>query len=293
MNEFCEFEAALARQGKSEQTRRGYRNDLKDYVRWMQQSYGEAFDLATLTADDVRAYLAHLVVVHKFKPTTVNRRLAALGTFCRWAVEAGLLKDDPTQGVKGLKSGRAAPKAIERAELNRLVRKAQQSGRPLHAAIVTLLAHTGLRVGELCALTLDDVEIGERAGKVTVRSGKGAKYRQVPLNAQARRVLNEYLPARPSPRTADAGRLFISQRGMALSPSGAWRILTKYAGQAGVKGVSPHVLRHSFATLLLREAGVDLVTVADLMGHESIGTTTRYTLSTEADQQAAVEKLVR
>ncbi len=287
-----EFDKDMQRQGKSPITRRGYQADLKDFSQWVETTYGEKFAVSNITRDDVRTYLAHLSTVRKAKPATVNRKLAALSTFCRWAVSAGMLKDDPTANIKGVKQVKTPPKALERADLNRLVRKAQQSGRPLHAAVVVLLANTGLRAGELCALTMSDVVIKPRSGKVIVRSGKGAKYREVPLNAETRQAVGQYLTGRLNPASPkQADRLFIGQRGEALAEGGVWRIVAKYARQAGVEDVSPHVLRHTFATLLLREHDTDLVTVADLLGHENVNTTARYTRSTEADRQAAVEKL--
>jgi len=288
---FDEFDRDMERQGKSRLTRRGYRADLQDLAGWVETTYGEELVASKLTRDDVRAYLSHLTTVRKARPSTVNRRLAALSTFCRWATSAGILKNDPTADVKGVRQVKTPPRALERADLNRLLRKAQQSGRPLHAAVVTLIAHTGLRVGEVCGLELDDVEIRPRSGKVIVRSGKGGKYREVPLNAEARQALGQYIAVRPHPAREEMDRLFIGQRGEPLTPGGVWRIVVKYARQAGIEEVSPHVLRHTFATLLLREHDTDLVTVADLLGHENVNTTARYTRSTEADRQAAVEAL--
>ncbi len=288
-----EFDADLKRQGKSELTRHGYLADLKDYASWMQETYGEAFNPAKIARDDAQAYLKHLSKVRKAKPATTNRKLAALSAFCRWAVVAGILKADPTAGIKGIKQAKTPPKALDRADLNRLLRKAQHSGRPLHAAIVTLLANTGIRVGELCALMQDDVDIKPRSGKLVVRSGKGEKFREIPLNAEARRYLDEYIKVRPNPAIAGDEHFFISQRGEAITASGVWRILNKYAKQAELGTISPHTLRHTFATLLLREGDTDLVTVADLLGHENINTTARYTRSTEADRRAAVEKLAQ
>lgn len=288
-----DFDADMARQGKSEMTRRGYLADLRDYAAWTQQTYGEMFDPAGITHEDVRAYQSHLIASRRARPATANRKLAALSAFCRWAVGAGILQADPTAGIKGVRQAKTPPKALERSDLNRLVRKVQQSGRPLHIAIVTTLANTGLRVSELCNVALGDVEIKPRSGTLVVRNGKGGKFREIPLNAEARRYLSEYIVVRLNPAEAGDDHLFIGQRGEAITPSGVWRILAKYARQANLENVSPHVLRHSFATLLLRDGDADLVTVADLLGHENINTTARYTRSTETDRRAAVEKLAQ
>lgn len=283
------FDQDLARQGKSALTRRGYQSDLRDYARWVQATYGEEFEPGGITADDVRQYRAHLLTVRHAKPATINRRLAAFSMFCRWALHHDLLQADPMPNIPAAQQANSAPKALSRSDLNRLLRKVKQSGNRLHVAVILTLANTGLRVGELVALDVADVELGERSGKVRVRLGKGSRYREVPLNAEARQALRVYGAVRPQP-AGEVSALFISQRGEALTSSGVWRMLDKYASQAGLEHVSPHVLRHSFASLLLREQQIDLVTVADLLGHQSVNTTMRYTRSTEANRQAAVEQ---
>lgn len=280
-----QFNAALTEDGKAELTRRAYLSDVASYAAWVNETYGEPFCPGEITRAEILAYKGYLVACDS-RPSTVNRKLASMAAFCRWSVASGHLAVDPTAGVSGVRQVRIPPRALSRVEVNRLLRKAQQDGNPLHVAVVTLLANTGLRVRELCKLTLDDVEIGERSGLLRV-NGKGDKQRHVPLNAESRRALAAYLEG----RTGEIGpKLFVGRRGDALTVSGAWRIVKKYAYQAGVDA-SPHTLRHTFATRLLREADQDLVTIADLMGHASIETTARYTRSTQADQQAAVERL--
>jgi site-specific recombinase XerD len=282
------FDADLARQGKSVATRRGYLADLCGFARWLRQTYGEQLDPARLVRQDVRAYKSDLLTVRKLKPATVNRKLTSLGAFCRWAVAEGLLDEDPTAGVESVAQGRTPPRALDAADLNRLIRRAQQGGNLLHIAVVTVLAHTGLRASELCALEMDDVEMTRKNGTLTVRRGKGDVYREVPLNREARRSLREYLEARPA---NGSDHVFVGQRGL-LTASGVWRIVKKYARQAGLENASPHTLRHTFCTRLLREAEVDVVTVADLMGHADLRTTMRYTRPNQADREEAVEALV-
>jgi len=289
MNILKQFDAELTRQGRAARTRQGYLRDLRGFATWVEQTYGEPFDPAALTREDIRSFRSFLVTVKKQKPATINRKLAALGAFSRWLLALGILQADPMEGIPHVRQTPTPPKALERTELRRLIRKAQQAGNRLHIAVVTLLANTGLRAGEASALTLSNVEMTERKSKVVVHatSGKGEKYREVPLNAETRRVLREYLAVRPK---VTSDRLFIGQRGP-LTESGIWRIVTKYARQAGVEA-SPHVLRHSFATLLVRQKKTDLVAVADLLGHENVETTARYARSTLADRRAAVEGLV-
>lgn len=278
------FDQYLNAASRSPATRRAYVNDMMAYNAWVLMTFGEPCDLGAITPVDVRAWRDQMVAEH-VRPATINRRLTALSVFCEWAVGESILATDPTEGIKGVKQQKSAPRALDRIEVNRIKRKAMQSGNPLHAAVVVVLANAGLRVAELCALTLDDVNIGDRSGWVTVH-GKGSKERRVPLNPEARQAIVAYTVARPP---WSDNRLFIAQRGP-LTTSGAWRIVRKYARAAGVE-CSPHVLRHTFATRLLREADADLVTVSDLLGHDDIKTTAVYTRSNERDQQRAVDSL--
>lgn len=276
----------LARAGKSPRTVEGYRKDLADFVAWIEGRYGEAFDPKAVLPEDVRDYRQHLLAVRKAAPATVNRRLAALRSFFSFLLAQKEIPSNPAARINGVRMVRPVPKALSEAELRRLLREARRSENPLHRAVLLTLAHTGLRASELCALRLADLVLSERKGKLTVR-GKGEKIREIPLNAEVREALREWLSARPA---APDDRLFIGRRGP-LTPSGVWRIVAQYARKAGLEDVHPHVLRHTFATRLLREAGADLVTVAELLGHESLNTTARYTRPSEKDLEAAVERL--
>jgi site-specific recombinase XerD len=129
-------------------------------------------------------------------------------------------------------------------------------------------------VGELCNLTLEDIKLGERSGELVVRSGKGSKYRVVPLNADVRKTLRAYLEDRAKTGTS---ALFVGLRGNGLTPQGVEKIVDKYAYKARLEGVTPHTLRHSFAKQTL-DSGVNLVAVAALLGHQRLETTAIYTL---------------
>jgi site-specific recombinase XerD len=285
-NPFTDFTETLAREGKSALTIKSYLSDLRHFAVWFTQTNGETFSPQGITLLDVRAYQAHMLTVSHFRPATINRRFAALPKYCRWAKGQGFLKDDPTSEVKGVRQVKAAPKALSSLELRRLLREAHKGGVARDIALIETLANTGLRVGELAALTLDDAEISERKGMVTVRAGKGAKYRQVPLNADARRAISAYLHMRP--QSAETC-LFLGQRDETLTPSAIWRVVRKYGQRAGLE-ISPHTLRHTFGTRLVR-SGIDLVTVAAMMGHESLDTTALYTQPTREDMAEAVESL--
>jgi site-specific recombinase XerD len=284
---FLAFAQALEREGRRPLTVASYLSDLRGFATWFVQTNAEAFAPQGITALDVRSFKGYLLTVAGFKPATVNRRLASLSRYCAWARAQGLLQGNPTEEVKGVRQVKPAPKALGAVELRRLLREVHKRGLPRDIALVELLTNTGLRAGEAAQLTMADIELSPRKGKVTVRSGKGAKYRQVPLNADARRALEDYLAVRPQ-----TGRqaFFVGQRGNGLTPSGIWRVVKQYGQRAGLE-ISPHTLRHTFGTRLVRGKEVDLVTVAAMMGHESLDTTAIYTRPSEEDMAAAVETL--
>jgi integrase/recombinase XerC len=251
----------------------------------------------------VQKYRDNLVAVGR-KPAGVNRRLAGLRAFFAWAVKTGSMASNPAAAVKGLRQARRVPKALDTQEVYKLQRTAAAQRQLAEAkarkgnitpavanaqrdeAVLNLLLYTGLRVGEVASLHVADVVLNDRSGKVIVRSGKGRKYREVPLHKEARNAVATYLEVRPQEQGES---LFLGQRGP-LGPRGIQMRLTALGEATGVE-VTPHTLRHTFATRLLREAGADLVTVAALMGHSSVATTAIYTQPSEADLVEAVEGL--
>jgi integrase/recombinase XerC len=286
------FLQELERRGSSPHTIRNYRHDLVVFARWFETSNGEAFSAVGMTSTDVRRFKSYQQTVQKLAPATVNRRLATLQSFGDWAAATERVTSNPASSVKRLETPKLAPKSLSTVELNRLTRsaeKAAQQGSWLairNLALIQLLRYTGLRVGELCALTGGDIQMSERKGHVIVRSGKGGKHRQVPLNAPVRRAVQAYLDVRP---TTTADEVFVGRRGP-LSPHGVGVVVAKLARLAGVEGVTPHILRHSFGRSLL-DSGTDVVTVAALLGHANLETTMIYTQPGEVDLAEAVGRL--
>lgn len=289
---------------KSTRTVAAYLGDLRLFTAWFAKTNGEEMSPQAITPIDVREYRQHLLTVKRRKPATINRKLASLSAFCTWAQEAGIIESDPTKGIQGVGEVEVGPRWLHRKAQYALLRelqKAQQlaasraGGETDHpavrkavrdAAVVALMLHAGLRVGELAVLTIKDITLNDRSGQVAVR-GKGDKRRTVPLNADARKALKAWLEVRPSEAE---GCLFIGQRGDSLSPRAIERLVARYAESAGLEGVTPHTLRHSFGKGLV-DAGVSLDRVATLMGHSRLETTRIYTVPSEHDLQQAVEEL--
>lgn len=155
------------------------------------------------------------------------------------------------------------------------------------AAIVKLIMFAGLRVGEIVQLGMSDITLDERKGSVVVREGKGAKRREIPLNAKARKALSEYLIMRPNVESDD---LFLGQRNNGVQSKTIQRAVQRFAKKAGISIVTPHVLRHSFSKSLI-DAGVSLEKVATLLGHSNLNTTRIYTTPGVQDLENAVNEL--
>ena len=281
----------LERKGKSQATVKAYRSGLHHFVNWLEGSYGQTFDPTSVITRDLRDWIAHQQTVEKAKPATINRRLAAVSQFYKWAVAQGIVPRDLTADVKGLRRERRRPKALEKADLRRLLRAVHQSGDLRDIVIMELMAGTGLRVSEVVALTAADLELNARSGQVIVRRGKGGVQRTVPLTAEVRRALNDYLEQHPCRGNEP---LWVGQRGPLKDSAAIWRILKKYAFQARLEEeISPHTLRHTFASHYLEANPDDLRGLAALLGHASLDTVMIYTEPTAELLLARMEKAER
>ncbi len=263
-------------------TRQTYAHALADFRAWFVQTYGEEPDATLLTDEEAREWRHFLANVRRLSAATVNQRLAALKGLARF--------HGRELRVKGMKKVLPPVEPLNGRELGRLLAAVEgdtwQAKRDV--AILNLMARTGLRVSEVVALRLDDVTLNARKGHVVVRASKGLKERTVPLPKAAREALRAYLDARP-PWAGEV--LFVSRTGRPLTPRDVQRLVEKAARRAGLaRRVTPHTLRHTYATRALRQ-GVDLATLARLLGHESLTTTARYLHPDEARVAEMVEEL--
>jgi integrase/recombinase XerC len=264
-------------------TARAYREDLNDFSRWFRESNDKELTADIITSLDLKDYLSHMLTIRGLKPATINRRLAAILAWLQWAKRERLIKDLPVF-PKHLSEPKKAPKSLERVEESRFLRAVAREGNVRDSAIIGLMLYAGLRVSEAVSTRPRDVEIGERKGKVIVRNGKGMKRREVPINADGRNMIGPWLA-----RVKD-DFLFPGPGGGHLSPRTVQEFIKKYAYQAQIDpgNITPHVLRHTFATKILR-SGVDIVTVAALLGHSRIDTTAIYTQPSWKDLERAVD----
>lgn len=248
-----------------------YRRDLRALAAW-----AEGRPLLALVEADLQAYFA--AQFEASRPTTANRRLATLRRFYRWALRDGRIDSDPTLRLANARTPARFPKALSEAQVEALLAAPDvRTALGLRdRAMLEVLYATGLRVSELVALRLPSVSLADGLVRVV---GKGDKERIVPLGEEARLWLQRYFgEARPQllgARASDA--VFVTARAEPMTRQRFWRLLKTYAARAGIDApLSPHGLRHAFATHLLNH-GADLRVVQLLLGHADISTTQIYT----------------
>ena len=261
--------------GLSPATLESYRRDLQQFSGWLQQKQGK--QLIDAGHGDLLAYLAHRYAIGA-RPSSSARCLSSLRRFFQYALRQGKLKVDPTVNVDAPKRTRSLPKSLSEDEVERLL-AAPASADPLgmrDKTMLELLYATGLRVSELVSLKLG--QLSQDMGIVRIM-GKGSKERLVPVGEVALDCARSYVSGARvlllGERLSDA--LFVSQRGEAMTRQAFWQLIKRYALRAGIdKPISPHTLRHAFATHLLNH-GADLRVVQLLLGHADISTTQIYT----------------
>ncbi|QXJ26960.1 site-specific tyrosine recombinase XerD [Actinomadura graeca] len=271
--------------GLAANTLSSYRRDLRRYA-LVQDARGRV-SVGEITEDDVRAFLVGLREGDEDHPPlsagSAARALVAVRGLHRFALREGLSAGDPAHDVKPPTPPRRLPKAISLDEVERLLAASdggEDTARGLRdRALLEVLYGSGARISEAVGLDVDDLDLRDGFARV---AGKGGKTRIVPIGDYARQAVDAYL-VRARPALVRAGRgvpaLFLNARGGRLSRQGAWMVLRAAAGRAGLSDVSPHTLRHSFATHLL-DGGADVRVVQELLGHASVTTTQVYTLVT-------------
>jgi integrase/recombinase XerD len=270
--------------GLAANTLSSYRRDLRRYVDLLTERGRTA--IGQVGEDDVVSFLAGLREGDERHPPlaagSAARAVVAVRGLHRFAVREGLSAADPAREVRPPAPPRRLPKAIAIDDVERLLAAAGPGDTPRglrDRALLELLYGTGARISEAVGLAVDDIDLADAVVRL---HGKGGKDRVVPLGRYAREALEAYLVrARPALGARGQGvpALFLNARGGRLSRQSAWSTLRSTAGRAGLMDVSPHTLRHSFATHLL-DGGADVRVVQELLGHASVTTTQVYTLVT-------------
>lgn len=300
------FAAMLQGEGRSENTISAYLQDMGVFVAWWEGETGQVFDPGKLTNYDVHAFRRREIDVKQVAASTWNRRRASLTRFCAWAMEMGWLVIDAMSGVQPMKKEDLPPRWLSRKEFMALMRQVEQGINGANtvlrreramrdAAMVALMVYAGLRVFEVVALRVADVEVLERSGRVKIRQGKGEKEARVPLSREARRLIGPLLenvesqspPTPPLTRGANKGE---DERLFAISMRSAEMRVKALGEAAGVQGVTPHRLRHTCCKRMI-DGGVGLEKVQAIMRHANLQTTMRYGAPGWSDLEKAVEAI--
>lgn len=283
------YEVWLSKQPLADRSRNAYRSQVRAFLAWLA---GRDEPLAPLTDPAQRDWAARdykraLKTDQRLSPASVNQALAAIDSFYR-------ARSQGRPNVEREQLAQAAPRALDEDEQRCLLRAVERSPSARDRAIASLFLYAGLRLSELASLEVGDVAVTARKGMLTVRSGTGDRFREVPLNSACREAATEWARERAElleAKDSNTEAFWVSRLSRQLSARAVGHVIERLASDAGLDGVSAHVLRHTFVTNLVR-SGHDVVLVAELAGHRRLDTTRRYSLPSEADRAAAVESVL-
>ncbi len=280
INSFLSY--LVVEKGFSKNTEEAYRNDLyqlEEFIKSESSKKGEIPSWDNFGRQEMLAYMLNLKE-KKYASTTLARKIAAAKSFFKFLTEEQKIQQNPTDNIASMKVGRSLPKPISVTEARRLLEEPAKQSTPeskRDKAMLELLYASGMRVSELVSLNLEDIDT---AGCYVRCFGKGNKERMIPIYPRAAQSIIEYITeARPQivHNNSTEKALFLNVRGERLTRQGLWQILKGYAKDANIEvDVTPHTLRHSFATHMLN-GGADLRMVQELLGHANISTTQVYT----------------
>ena len=274
--------------GLSRNTLDSYRRDLNNFFLFLDRE--KVSSPADVNRDLVTRYLLSLKEAGR-AASTISRNVASIRSFFNFLVQEDLIEDNPAQLVKAPRIEKKLPRVLTTEEVDRLLQQPRDDGQAglRDKAMLELLYASGIRVSELVSLNVTD--FSPEVGYLRCR-GKGMKERIVPVGSVAVKCVNEYLhnSRQKMLKRKEEKALFLNHHGRRLTRQGLWKILKKYARQSELNGeVTPHTLRHSFATHLL-ENGADLRSVQEMLGHSDISTTQIYTQSAQRKIREVYDK---
>jgi integrase len=270
------FGAWQASEERSAHTIRAYASDLDMFRAWFEGDNGEPLTMEEIGTALIGSWKGAMLDAGK-STSTINRRLATLGSFLTWALDERLIAR-AVKPAKGIKLEELGHRGLEPRDERALLRKCEEN--PRDRSVIHILLYSGMRVGELAALKWRDIRLADRKGSITIAYGKGGKTRRLPVHIKVRAALDTL--GLDEHRGTD--RHVIYGRRGPLQVRAIQSIVERY-------GVAAHALRHTFARKFLRANPGALEELSRILGHESLDTTKRYAMSSEDDHQAAVDRI--
>ncbi|MCF8000750.1 MAG: tyrosine-type recombinase/integrase [Halanaerobiales bacterium] len=283
----------------SKLTVKEYDHDLKLLYKYLknEQDFDEDFNISQISKYEISEFLSDIVLSYDNSAVTRNRKLYAIRSFFKFLQKREYIEKNPAMTIESSKTRTTAEpiylKLDEAKKYIKVIKEADLLNKKRDLAIVKLFLYAGLRVSELVELDLEDIDYEDKSIKFF---GKGNKERYVPLHADTINSIKQYLPERNKidPNDKDAEKaLFLSTRGNRISPRSIQLFVKKYAKMAGIKNaskVTPHKLRHTFATMLYNKTK-NIKVLQDLLGHENISTTQIYTHTDQKQKKEAIDEL--
>lgn len=274
-------------------TLRDYAGDLRLLAEWVENRWNIhqeddlTFHPTDITTPTLIRYREYMQNVRSLKPSTINRRLVTIKRFFDWMIKQEIVTCNPAKPIKLVPEEKISPRKMSDQEEAALMAAVQRDGTLRDRTILLLMLHTGIRSMEVCNLQRRDVNLGQRSGQLTVRSGKRNKQREIPLNITIRTALEEYLTSQT--RENDAPLFRSEKTGGRLGERALRHMIQKFKRRAGLKGLSAHHFRHRFGYVMAEKT--PLHRLAQIMGHDSLDTTMIYVQATRADLQSEVEKI--
>ena len=284
-----DFKEKMIAEDISDNSLKNYVSDIKIFYRWYREiDFSE--NIEKVTHYHLTAYKDYLIHNQRKRASSINRNIQSLRNFFRFMTVQKRIKKDPSEKVKFLRRiKRTQPKALTKNDIHKLLSVTSHSShgtKQRNYAIIQLLLQTGIRVGEMVNLEIRDLTLYDRSGEIRVVNAKGGKERTIPLNSSARKALRNYLERR---NLEEGGAVFFSKQNRKMTVRAVQKVINSLAGKSGIKNMSPHTLRHTFAINYLRSNPECLVELSALLGHESLDTTSIYTTASKERLANTVE----
>jgi len=284
-----DFKEKMIAEDFSDNTIKNYISDVRTFCKWYQE-IGISNDLEKVTHYDLGADKKYLIHSQRKKVSSINRSIQTLRNFFQFMIDKKLVKKNPSEKIKFLRRiKRTQPRALTKKDVHKLLSVTSHSShgtQKRNYALVQILLQTGIRVGEVVNLETRDLTLYDRSGELRIVNAKGGKERTVPLNSYARKALRNYLEEK---FIEERTLVFISKQNKKMTIRAVQKVIGNLSKKAGIENMSPHTLRHTFAVNYLRSNPECLVELSIILGHESLDTTSIYTVASKERLATTIE----